>query len=545
MGWKKGNPGCPCCTCLYASQHFTSSAWTSQYTADAGDTWTQSGTVLSVTSEDAAITSTGSRTGAMWVFRPWSDLPTFDETNPDTYDFGTVDMRVRLADASNYIFLRLAFSRIYEWTTPHPNVTATHWRVEWTLQLFERIGGADTAISDAIVYSANLTTGTQSEKIASLPYSKWFFICVSPFAADGLYDDLLDANKLEVRSGVLTLTGDETAVPQPIYTQDVLYGLYGETSSSTAFGDKHGVRVDAGLIETGIDAIWVYQHDNTCRWCECTACEKGTSPNALDVTFSGMVSKVVGSGNCTEFNNLTVRLTRDDNPIHPSDDFTETVGGGIPCAMRGYPWGAYPWDEAGHLDGVCCYHGLINPAIVNGTYTRVTLCLYRNGDGLVTAQLIVYGYWGFTLIAGIECYSVWSTSLVTLGNAPVDCWNALDYLVMDTFACTNDPVTSIKQSECTCPFAEQVEDNVVSSNTASAFTMYRYSASFPNHDWTTLPATGTLTIGADTFTVTGITLISPDYVRVDVSETITGDRTGEDVTYTIPSVVEAQVVVVE
>jgi hypothetical protein len=68
----------------------------------------------------------------MWMFRPFSVATTYNSGNPDTYSYGTLDLRVAIADADNFIFVRLAWSGI-----PYANY------LRWTWQLFERIGGTD------------------------------------------------------------------------------------------------------------------------------------------------------------------------------------------------------------------------------------------------------------------------------------------------------------------------------------------------------------------------------------------------------------------
>ena len=85
---RKFQVGCPCC-CLLSEEHFTDSGWQSKYTAGVSDAWSQSGSRISLTDDSGTIVSNSGRSGIMWLFSLWTDTPAFDNTDADTYTYGT------------------------------------------------------------------------------------------------------------------------------------------------------------------------------------------------------------------------------------------------------------------------------------------------------------------------------------------------------------------------------------------------------------------------------------------------------------------------
>ena len=385
---RKFQVGCPCC-CLLTEEHFIDTGWQSKYTAGESDAWSQSGSRISLTNDSGTITSDTGATGIMWLFSLWADTPTFDHEDADTYTYGTYELRVKVADADNYIFLRLAWSEL---KPPSFAVPQYAWR--WTMQLFERVGGIETALSDAITYTRHVNATTQRPHFAHIA------ICVDERDKDGYY---YSDDSLEVRSALWWDDPPDYGDTEGSDVASDSYGLRGNTSTATGFGTKHGVYLNAGPIAEGIDAIRTYEHADDCRFCDCGICNHGSEPKQLRVTFEsdgGM-------------DGATVDLYFGKRPM---------IAATLAIYEIVFGW----YDEHAWV----CGHGgkIDSPPIVQGAHTVLEASI--DGSNNVILSLYVTGNYPNVNLSGLSAYAT-----INLGplQSKYDCNDLYDGLVFTDF----------------------------------------------------------------------------------------------------------------
>jgi hypothetical protein len=205
----------------------------------------------------------GTATTTTWLF----GLDGTDAKSTSAPYGNTFELRVAVADSDNYVFAKL---RYVSYAAP---VLGTPERWTWGVQLWERIGGTETAISDEETFK---TTAIDTPAIEG-PSIRWN-LCITEGVGNSNNED----------------SGDYYYEFQDCGTHDELMlnigdglTLRGTISDLSALGNKHGVQIvsPAVGVRGGVFSIVAKVHEYGCSQCNCTFCEPGTSPEQLRARF--------------------------------------------------------------------------------------------------------------------------------------------------------------------------------------------------------------------------------------------------------------------
>jgi hypothetical protein len=496
-----------CCCCQRFSEHFTNDNWQTAYDYPPEDPWSQSDTYLTVTDDTGTLTSKKEHPNTMWTFGLWADVPNFDPEDPDTYSFADYELRVKLKDENNYIFLQVTWDGLYSYEDDE-DPPVTHYFRQWTMQLFERIDGSNTAISDAITYSADVG--------GALPLClRYITICVDPWAIEDDYYGSATEDKYEVRSAVWDAVPNIEGNPF-LLGNSPTYPLRGDTSQTAAFGDKHGLHVDTGVIPSGVDLIQSHEYRDDCRVCGCFACKHGTSPEIIEVTIDRLPDKAFYDdvlpptelGNFSDLNGKTARLYRgrqydaEDPAAEPTDAFRGSV-----CTY----WG--PWTSEDMPD----WAG-----------KGITLTYTTNGSVSISLVIDISSdpkYWAI--------YGLSGAAVLVTPPAKVDCYEVTDGLIVDV---------DISQSGVADPYST---NRPCYSDDGTLVVDDSRVLGWDGFSWLNVEAGQTLTLTYGTplqtvvVTVVSVTDIGGDQVSIETEEDLPGDFPtdifgGASATYQIP-----------
>lgn len=345
--FKKGNPGNPCCGCEQLDQTFDSDNWTADY--DTTGTWTRnvSGEYISTASTDATLISklNYSATAIRVTLEP--------RIGDDSAT--TTDIAFRYTDADNYLCLRLAFVGGVA-----------------TIRFYSRLGGAETAISDAVEFDPD-----------GLFNAREYVICWR-----------LENNEYYGENLVVTAWATEP-VSFPLPDGDINYYMVEGTVAAqdiATLGTKHGVIVNgsfAGGEELRVTAVVVVRQTDDCVHCGCDYCENWTAPDTLTVTLSYVESPAA----CCTSLNATYTLTKGRN-----------------------------LDGSANVNG-CYYSGPIDPTCETWNEVQVGL---NSGT-----QTVAVAFMRTTTIPPAYTERDFARGSASLGEGPIDCEMLLDGLAIE------------------------------------------------------------------------------------------------------------------
>jgi hypothetical protein len=264
MAFKKNNPGCPCC-CLIFDRDFTpQSEITNNYDGFASP-WSYSASAphLRISGGSGLLTSkvaNGSATTTTWIF----EIGQISDLSVTPPSGNTYELRVGVKDADNYVFARIKFVSYTPGAFP---AFSTH-----SVQLFERIAGVESAISDEFQYD------TDDTYIPNQTFRS-FRLCIVQGSGGGYYDDCGQKNELLLTNDIAN--SDKTPGTQA-------FAMRGTISDLSVLGGKHAIYISTNTSpDTTAQVYYVaaLQHEEDCSQCDCLFCEIGTSPETLRARF--------------------------------------------------------------------------------------------------------------------------------------------------------------------------------------------------------------------------------------------------------------------
>lgn len=287
MGWKKGNPGCPCCCdetpdCTL----FQDEGNSSDYTQVSG-TWTWPLAAIETGDDNAVLLYKEALPDDHQVVAAFY-LPPYGHVGEANYYL----ILFAYKDSSNYLYGQLKIEFV--------NKPFVGLSIQTTFSIRQVIGGVDTEV----VAAAEVSPPTKIQ------------ICFLESTRNVAYI-LTDSGEYETRGSATAVSGGGDP-----------FGNYAGLGTKTlTITDFLGNPVPLQAIGPGLR---LYSSDENCDHCFCNVCDVGTTPSQITVEFEGVANS--GCTLCDDFNTnafVLDRVTTTCNFLH--SNLWETVG----CVVGG------------------------------------------------------------------------------------------------------------------------------------------------------------------------------------------------------------------